>query len=78
MLFLYHNFSKASEILSSTFVAHHGRINFDPCTQRNDFAHLLLVFLTTSSELNVCLFLLLEFDSYANELNSHGFFTPVP
>lgn len=68
-------FPQASEVLSSTFVAHHERINFDPCTQCTDFAHLLLVFLTTGSELNVCPFLLLEFDSYANELDSHGFFS---
>lgn len=34
------------EILSSTFVAHHGRINFDPWTQCDDFDLLLLVFLT--------------------------------
>lgn len=70
-------FPQASEILRSTFVAHHGRINFDPCTQRNDFAHLLLVFLTTGSGLNVGLLLLLESDSYANELNSHGLLSPV-
>lgn len=47
-------------------------------TLRNDFAHLLLLLLTTGSEMNVCLFLLLEFDSYANEMNSHGFLSPVP
>lgn len=29
-------------------------------------------------ELNVCIFLLLEFDSYGNELKSHGFLSPVP
>lgn len=44
----------------------------------NDFAHLMLVLLTKGSEMNVCLFLLLEFDSYANELNSHGFLSPLP
>lgn len=63
-----HYLSQVSEILSSPFVA---KMSFDHNIQCNNFTN-------NSPELSVCLFRLLEFNSNANEQNSHGFLSPVP